>query len=92
LAYLTIFLNRENNVSLGSSWRGALEEKKILESWKEIASHLKRSIATYQRWEIELGLPIHRMDGTPRARVFAYADEIDRWMVEKLPRKLITFL
>lgn len=61
-----------------------MEEKKILESWKEIASHLKRSVATCQRWEVELGLPVHRIDGTPRARVFAYADELDSWMAEKL--------
>ena len=61
-----------------------MEERKILESWKEIASHLKRSVATCQRWEIELGLPVHRLDGTPRARVFAYPDELDRWKAEKL--------
>lgn len=61
-----------------------MEEIKILESWKEIASHLKRSVATCQRWEIELGLPVHRLDGTPRARVFAYPDELDRWKAEKL--------
>ncbi len=31
-----------------------------------------------------MGLPIHRLDGTPKARVFAYADELDRWLEEKL--------
>jgi hypothetical protein len=55
-----------------------------LESWKEISSYLGRSIKTCQRWEVELGLPIHRLDGTPRARVFAEPAELDAWMTEKL--------
>ena len=29
-------------------------------------------------------MPVHRLDGTPKARVFAYPDEIDRWKSEKL--------
>jgi tetratricopeptide (TPR) repeat protein len=61
-----------------------MQERQILESWKEIAGYLKRSIRTCRRWEAELELPIHRLDGTPSARVFAYADELDRWLAEKL--------
>lgn len=61
-----------------------MQERRILESWKEIADYLKRSERTLRRWEGELGLPIHRLDGTPSARVFAYADELDLWMEEKL--------
>ncbi len=61
-----------------------VEERQILESWKAIADYLKRSIRTCRRWENELDLPIHRLDGTPSARVYAYADEIDRWLNEKL--------
>jgi TolB-like protein len=61
-----------------------MEERKILDSWKEIASYLKRSVSTCHRWEEELGLPVHRLDGTPRARVFAYTDELDGWKAEKL--------
>jgi formylglycine-generating enzyme required for sulfatase activity/cephalosporin-C deacetylase-like acetyl esterase len=59
-------------------------EGKILESWKEIAAHLNRNIRTCQMWEREMGLPIHRLDGSPKARVFAYRDELDRWLDEKL--------
>jgi tetratricopeptide (TPR) repeat protein len=59
-------------------------ERKILESWKEIAAHLNRNIRTCQMWEREMGLPIHRLDGSPKARVFAYRDELDRWLDEKL--------
>jgi len=61
-----------------------MEERHRLESWKEIALYLKRSTGTCHRWEAELELPVHRLDGTPRARVFAYTDELDRWMAEKL--------
>ena len=28
--------------------------------------------------------PIHRLDGSPKARVFAYKDELDSWLEEKL--------
>jgi tetratricopeptide (TPR) repeat protein len=61
-----------------------MENRRILESWKEISAHLRRDTRTCQRWETELGLPIHRLDGTPKARVYAYADELDRWLEEKL--------
>ena len=61
-----------------------MEERRILDSWKEISAYLRRSVMTCHRWEEQLGLPIHRLDGTPKARVFAYADELDRWLAEKL--------
>ena len=59
-------------------------EQPLLESWKEISAYLKWSLRTCRRWEAELGLPVHRLDGTPRARVFAYPAELDRWLSEKL--------
>src|SRR5215470_693964 len=47
-----------------------------LDSWKEIASHLKRSVRTVTRWEREQGLPVHRhTTGT----VYAYKVELDAW-------------
>jgi len=58
---------------------GHLENKKILDSWKEIAAYLGRSVKTCQRLEKDLGLPVHRLEESPRARVYAYCDEIDRW-------------
>jgi len=64
-----------------------MESQRRLESWKEISDYLERSIKTCQRWESVLDLPIHRLDGTPSARVFAYPDELDRWMAEKLKHK-----
>jgi hypothetical protein len=32
-----------------------------LNGWEEIAAHLGRTVRTVQRWERELGLPIHRL-------------------------------
>ena len=56
----------------------------ILESWKEIADYLKKAERTCRRWEKKFGLPIHRMDGSPKARVFAYKHELDKWIQEML--------
>lgn len=58
--------------------------REILQSWKEISAYLGRDIRTCRRWEENLGLPIHRLDGSPKARVLAYKDEIDSWLDSKL--------
>jgi len=51
-----------------------------LDSWKEIADYLKREVRSVQRWELERGLPIHRLPGRGRAVIFAYTGELDGWM------------
>ncbi len=56
-----------------------MEERRILEGWKAISVHLGRTEKTCRKWEHELGLPIHRLEDSPKAHVFAYADELDRW-------------
>ena len=61
-----------------------MEGEKPLGSWKEISAYLQCSLRTCQRWEKELDLPIHRLDGTPKARVFAYRVELDDWLKGKL--------
>lgn len=63
---------------------GPMAKGLMLESWKEIAAHLNRNIRTCQMWERALGLPIHRLDGSPKARVFAFREELDGWLMEKL--------
>jgi hypothetical protein len=63
-----------------------LRNDQILDSWKEISDYLKRSRKTCIRWEKELGLPIHRLDDRPKSRVYAYKDELDRWMDKKLKK------
>ena len=59
----------------------------LLQSWKEIAAYLGRSERTCRRWETEFRLPVHRMDGSVRASVFAYKSELDRWMDEILHKE-----
>jgi Concanavalin A-like lectin/glucanases superfamily len=50
-----------------------------LDSWKEIALHLRRNVRTIQRWEKTDGLPIHRVAHAKRGTVFAYRGELDSW-------------
>jgi hypothetical protein len=51
-----------------------------LESWKEIAAHLKRDVSTAQRWEKKEGLPIHRLPHDKVGSVFAFRPELDAWV------------
>jgi hypothetical protein len=51
-----------------------------LSSWKEIAAYLECDIRTCRRWEILKALPVHRIGGSEKARVFSYPDELDRWL------------
>jgi hypothetical protein len=57
---------------------------RILNSWKEIADYVKQNIRTCQRWEKNLGFPVHRLEGYANSRVFATKEEIDRWMKKRL--------
>ena len=50
-----------------------------LDSWKSIADYLERSPRTVQRWHAYHGLPVHHFGGC-KGSVFAYAEEIDRWL------------
>src|SRR5215510_15441527 len=50
-----------------------------LESWKEIASYLRRDVRTVQRWERRENLPVHRHVHDKLATVYAYRAEIDAW-------------
>jgi Tol biopolymer transport system component len=50
-----------------------------LESWKEIANYLNRSVRTLHRWEKEEGLPVHRQLHKELGSVFAYTSELDAW-------------
>ncbi len=49
-----------------------------LDSWKEIATYLKRDESTVRRWEKE-GLPVHRRAHKRKASVYAYESEIGAW-------------
>jgi len=49
-----------------------------LDSWKEIATYLRRSVRTVTRWERE-GLPVHRHLHSKAGTVYAYKSELDAW-------------
>lgn len=53
-----------------------------LESWKEIASYLKKGVRTVQRWERTEGLPVRRLGQDRTGFVFAYKAELDAWWQE----------
>jgi tetratricopeptide (TPR) repeat protein len=57
-----------------------------LDSWKEIASYLRREIRTVQLWEKREGLPIHRHFHKQAGSVFALRSELERWK-RKVSRK-----
>lgn len=50
-----------------------------LDSWKEIASYLRKDVRTVQRWEKSLGLPVRRLAQGKLGAVFAYKHELDAW-------------
>ena len=39
-----------------------------------------RGVRTMQRWEHDLGLPVHRPRGKDRSAVLAFAGELDAWL------------
>lgn len=61
-----------------------MEGRRTLDGWKAIAAYLGRTAKTCRNWEHELGLPVHRLDDSASAHVFAYADELERWKEDKL--------
>jgi tetratricopeptide (TPR) repeat protein len=50
-----------------------------LESWKEIAVFFDRDEKTVRRWEKDLGLPVHRLPGVSKGRIYAFAWELSEW-------------
>lgn len=53
-----------------------------LDSWKEIATYLRREVRTVQLWEKKEGLPVHRHFHQQLGSVYAFRSEIDRWRRE----------
>jgi Tol biopolymer transport system component len=56
-----------------------------LDSWKEIAAYLRRSVRTVTRWEREEGLPIHRHLHSKSGTVYAFKPELDAWWTNRGP-------
>lgn len=54
-----------------------------LTGWKDIAAFLGTSVRTVQRFEQELGLPVHRTRAVRGAAVRAFPSELRRWLTER---------
>jgi PAS domain-containing protein len=54
--------------------------RRLLTSWKDVAAYLGKTSRTAQRWERDLGLPIHRPLNKPTGVILADSDEIDAWI------------
>lgn len=50
-----------------------------LDSWKKIASYLKRDVSTVQRWERREAMPVHRHLHYKLGSVYAFGSELDAW-------------
>jgi TolB-like protein/Flp pilus assembly protein TadD len=56
-----------------------------LDSWKEIATYLKRDVTTVQRWEKREGMPVHRLQHSKLGSVYAFRAELDAWRDKRAP-------
>ncbi|HEX5183734.1 MAG TPA: hypothetical protein VFW19_11365 [Allosphingosinicella sp.] len=50
-----------------------------LETWKEIAAFLHCDERTAKRWEAQRRLPVHRLPGPNRSRIYAIPAELEAW-------------
>lgn len=60
--------------------------KRVLHSWKEIATYTGRGVRTVQRYELQYGFPVRRPAGGPRSAVLALCGEIDEWLAHSPKR------
>src|SRR5712692_2087172 len=77
-AGIVVYMKDSSTVSSpGPSDRSA---EAPLDSWKEIATHVKRDVSTVQRWEKREGMPVHRHVHDKRGSVYAFSSELDAWL------------
>ncbi len=70
-------MDESQRITPGDHSRNPREDR--LDSWKKIASYLKRDVSTVQRWERREGLPVHRHLHDKQGSVFAFRSELDSW-------------
>jgi len=58
-----------------------------LDSWKDIAHYLNRSVRTVQRWEMLEAMPVHRHCHGTGGSVYAYKQEVDAWRSSRSQKK-----
>ena len=73
---------RVQHDALDEPVRSRLNAGDRLDSWKEIAVYLRRSVRCVQRWERREGLPVLRHQHAKGATVYAYRHEVDQWWEE----------
>ena len=59
--------------------------KTRLETWKEVAGFFHRDERTVKRWEATRGLPIHRLPGKGKSRIYADVHELEAWRQGERP-------
>jgi hypothetical protein len=59
--------------------------RQILNGWKQISNHIERGVRTAQRWEVLLGMPVHRPALKDRSAVVAFSDELEQWLSRTSP-------
>ena len=59
--------------------------EECLDSWKDIASYLKRTVRTVQRWEKTESLPVRRHRHSKLGSVFVVKTEVDAWWASRQP-------
>lgn len=64
----------------------ATPDRRVLHSWKEIATYTGRGVRTVQRYELQYGFPVRRPAGGPRSAVLALSSEIDQWLASSPKR------
>jgi Tol biopolymer transport system component len=75
--------DRENSPNGASA---PVQPKDRLDSWKKIASYLKRDVSTVQRWERRESMPVHRHLHDKLGSVFAYRSELEAWWTSRRAR------
>lgn len=55
----------------------------ILTGWKEISKYLRYAVRTVQRWERN-GLPVKRVNKSPRSPVVADSADLDVWILHRI--------
>jgi TolB-like protein/Tfp pilus assembly protein PilF len=72
---------------MSSATRGSADDPSDrLDSWKDIASYLKRDVSTVQRWERREALPVHRHLHDKLGSVYAFRSELDAWWKSRRTR------
>lgn len=64
-----------------------MHERRILKSWKEIASYLGVGIRTAQRWKERRGLPVRQPGASKKSAVLGWCDELDQWLLDSSMRR-----